>query len=106
MPKVGSEQYAVNEEPNSKTSSGTSNVQSFRPIKKSNGVWITVEGVSARVTFAGATPGAGTGPGLIVIANAPAQFFPFRFSPSSVEPGIQFVSAVAGSSIVTPVFCE
>lgn len=106
MPRVLSEQYVVTEEPATKRSTGTGDVQSFRPAKPCVAVWVTVEGVDARMTFGGATPGVGTGPGVVAKAGAMPQIFPLRLSPRSSEPGIKFAANVAGNCDVSVAFCE
>ena len=103
MPRAGSEIYLPNESPNSKTSTGTANTQTFTPAKRAVGVWISVETTSARVTFDSTTPGNGTGPGLVIPAGASPQFYPFPFQ-AGTNNIITFVSASAGNSLMSVVF--
>lgn len=108
MPRVGIEQYEVMEEPVSKSSSGTGNVQSFQPSSgRANAVLITVENTAARVTFGGATPGVGAAPGVVIpTGTAPLIYaLPFVQTPQS-GPKIQFASNVAGTCVMSVIFLK
>jgi hypothetical protein len=108
MPRVGIEQYAVVEEPNSKTSSGTGNVQTFRPTsERATAVLLTVEGIDARVTFGGATPGVGTGPGVRIPAGTAPLIYVFAFTPGvQLGPIIQFAANSAGNSTMSVIWLK
>lgn len=108
MARVGSEQYEVVEEPNSKTSSGTGNVQSFRPASaRATAVLLTVEGVAARVTLGGATPGVTTGPGVVIPAGTAPLIYALAFTPGVQNgPTIQFASNATGSSTMSVIFLK
>lgn len=106
MPRVGSEQYVLAEEPTATTSTGTGDVKTVAPSSlRAIGAWITIEGVAARVTFGGTTPGVTVAPGVVVPAGTPPLFYPFPFTPST-QPGpkIKFASNASGSSIMSVIF--
>jgi hypothetical protein len=106
LPRVASEQYAVIEEPVAKVSTGTGDVQTISPSTyRASGIWLTVEGVAARMTFGGTTPGAGTAPGLLIPVGTPPLFYPFPVerttSAGTGIPKIKFAANAAGSSTVS-----
>lgn len=108
MPRVGIEQYEVLEEPVAKTSTGTSNVQTFQPSSgRANAVLISVEGTAARVTFGGAVPGVGVAPGVVIPTGTAPLIYAFAFVQTpQLGPKIQFASNVAGSSIMSVVWLK
>jgi hypothetical protein len=106
LPRQASEQYAVIEEPVAVTSTGTSDVKTISPSTyRATGIWLTVEGVAARMTFGGTTPGIGTAPGLLIPTGTPPLFYPFpverTLTAGSGVPKIKFAANAAGSSTVS-----
>lgn len=108
MPRVGIEQYEILEEPSSTASAGTSDIKTVRPTSgRANAVLITVEGVAARVTFGGTSPGVGTGPGVVIPFGTAPLIYAFAFVPGQQSgPVIKFASNTAGVSTMSAIFLK
>lgn len=107
MPRVGSEQYVVIDEQAATVSTGTGDVKTLQTTNgRATGVWLTVSGVAARMTFGGATPVAGSGPGLVIPAGTPPLFYPLPVEKDFSGARIKFVSETAGSASVAPMFVQ
>ena len=107
MPRVLSEQYVASENA-SATSTGTGDPKPLQPTAfRAVGVWLTVEGANARVTFNGDTPGTGAPPGLLIPSGTPPLFYPFAFTQGTqLGPKLKFASNTSSASTVSATFVQ